>query len=80
MPDEDGSNEKTADAEEVCVRLERALIDGIDKYASGERDALARPEAVRRIVQDWLRTNGLLRHPERQQRTRPEDLSSANDG
>lgn len=69
-----------SESEEVSVRLERALIEGIDNYASGERQGLSRADAVRLIVQDWLRSNGLLRYPEQEEGTRPEDLSSANDG
>ena len=68
------------DSEEVRVNLERALIEGVEKFMAGEREALTRPEAVRRIVQDWLREKGMLRYAEQDEGTRPEDLSSANDG
>lgn len=69
-----------AASDDITLHLERKLLDGIDVYASREKDAPSRAEAVRRIVHDWLRAKGYLRMSEREEGTRPEDLSSANDG
>mgnify|MGYP000032396575 CR=1 FL=1 len=77
----DKNNEPaTAASEEMSVHLESTLLDGVDAYAAGEKDRPSRAEAVRRIVHDWLRAKGYLRASEREEGTRPEDLSSANDG
>ena len=42
------------DSERVCARLPRELLDGIDCFALDEEDKPQRPEALRRIVRDWL--------------------------
>ncbi|GAB4350674.1 MAG: hypothetical protein Kow0026_07120 [Oricola sp.] len=76
----DTKNDAAAGAfEELSVPLERALLDGLDAWAAGEKGAPSRAEAVRRILHDWLRAKGYLRISEREEGTRPEDLSSAND-
>ncbi|QKV20138.1 hypothetical protein [Oricola thermophila] len=64
---------------EITLRLERALLDGIDAYSATENGITSRDEAVRRIVHDWLRAKGYLRISEREQGTRPQDLTSEND-
>lgn len=52
------------DSELVRSRVERAELDGIDAFA---RDAvinpdapIGRPEAIRRIVRDWLIGHGYI--------------------
>lgn len=50
------------DTEAVNLRLPRDLLDGIDRYASQEPGAPARPEALRRIIRDWLIGHGYLTH------------------
>ena len=80
MSSDNKNDPATAAAEEISVRLEGTLLDGIDAWASREKDTPSREEAVRRIVHDWLRAKGYLRMSEREQGTRPEDLSSVNDG
>lgn len=80
MSSDNKNDPATADSEEISVRLERSLLDGLDAWASGEKDTPSLSEAVRRIVHDSLRAKGFLRMSEREEGTRPEDLSSANDG
>lgn len=55
-----GRGRPRSDTEQVAVRLPRDLLDGIDAYAAEEADKPGRPEALRRIVRDWLVGHGLL--------------------
>jgi len=48
------------DSERIDARFSRDLLDGIDRFASEEPDTPARPEALRRIVRDWLIGHGML--------------------
>lgn len=38
------------DSEAVNVRMERDMLDALDRYIEGEEDRPNRPEAVRRIL------------------------------
>lgn len=46
------------DSERVCVRLTRPDLIGIDAFAA--ENGTNRPEALRRIVRDWLIGHGYL--------------------
>ena len=48
------------DTEQVAVRMPRDLLDGIDAFSAEEPDKPGRPEALRRIVRDWLIGHGYL--------------------
>lgn len=53
------------DSELVRSRIERAELDALDSFAA-DNDAnddapLGRPEAIRRIVRDWLIGHGYLK-------------------
>ncbi len=41
------------DSEAINVRMERHLIEALDRYVSSQND-LSRPEAIRRIVTERL--------------------------
>lgn len=49
------------DSERVDTRLTRDLLDGIEAFASAEDDKPKRPEAIRRILRDWLQSKGYLK-------------------
>lgn len=55
------------------------MIEGIDAFAADEEDKPKRPEAIRRIIRDWLVLKGYL-SAKPQEGTRPEDLNASNDG
>ncbi|WP_198028703.1 hypothetical protein [Mesorhizobium sp. WSM3626] len=42
------------------IRLVRGDLDAIDAFAAEQADSLTRPEAIRRIIRDWLQANGYL--------------------
>lgn len=52
------------DSERVVTRIGRIDLDAIDKFAADSSlnsDApLGRPEAIRRIVRDWLISHGFM--------------------
>lgn len=48
------------DTEPVNLRLPRDVIDALDARRRAESDLPTRPEAIRRIISDWLRENGYL--------------------
>lgn len=61
------------------IDLPGNLVAAIDNYRSRTKRHMTREEAVRRIIEDWAtEKNYLLEH--NADGTRPEDLSSANDG
>jgi metal-responsive CopG/Arc/MetJ family transcriptional regulator len=43
------------------TRLQDDLLFPLDKFASEEADTPSRPEAIRRILRDWLIGNGYIR-------------------
>lgn len=49
----------SVDSERIDARFPRELLTGIDAFAS-ESDGIGRPEAVRRIVRDWLIGHGYM--------------------
>ena len=48
------------DSEAVNTRLVRSDLDALDAFAATEEDKPSRPEAIRRILRDWLRQRGYL--------------------
>lgn len=50
----------TGKGQPVVTRLHDDLIGPLDKYASEEEDSPSRPEAIRRILRDWLIGHGYL--------------------
>lgn len=48
------------DSEQLNFRVPRADLDAIDAFAASEMDQPSRPEAVRRILRDWLIGHGYL--------------------
>lgn len=53
------------DSDRIVVRAQRAELDALDKFASDQdinTDApIGRPEAIRRILRDWLVGHGYLK-------------------
>lgn len=52
------------DSERVDVRIDRSVLEAMDAFAASEKDAPSRPEAVRRILRDWLIGHGYIASPE----------------
>jgi metal-responsive CopG/Arc/MetJ family transcriptional regulator len=75
----DNRNPPEPDAEKVSVALEHDLLAGIEAYSSTQKDSPSRPDAVRRILREWLQSNGFIRSLTAEEGRRPEDLNSAND-
>lgn len=54
----------TVDSELLRSRVERPTIEALDAYASdnsaNEDGPIGRPEAIRRILRDWLSDKGYL--------------------
>ena len=48
------------DSELLRFREQRDIIEAIDVYAAQEADKPTRPEAIRRIVREALRSRGLI--------------------
>ena len=48
------------DSERVDTRLTRDILDALDHFATEEVDSPKRPEAIRRILRDWLIGHGYL--------------------
>jgi hypothetical protein len=48
------------DTDQVNFRIDRPSLDGIDAFAADENPPLKRPEAIRRILRDWLIGHGYL--------------------
>ena len=42
------------------VRLVSSMVIGLDKYIANQSDPIGRPEAIRRILADYLSRRGLL--------------------
>lgn len=51
----------TGKGQQVVTRLHDDLLDPLDKFASEQADNPGRPEAIRRILKDWLIGHGYLR-------------------
>ncbi len=47
-----------SDTEGVMVRIPREMIEQLDDLRRDQKDIPTRPEMIRRILQDWLDTNG----------------------
>ncbi|MEY9629059.1 hypothetical protein [Sinorhizobium fredii] len=43
------------------VRLHDDLLSPLDKFCGEEADRPSRPEAIRRILRDWLVSHGYLK-------------------
>ncbi len=50
----------TVDSEAVMVRLPAPLLTGLKAYISKEDSEIGRPEAIRRILTDYLKRRGML--------------------
>jgi metal-responsive CopG/Arc/MetJ family transcriptional regulator len=48
------------DSERVDVRMERDLLDGLDKFVKLEESVETRADGVRYILRHWLRQYDLL--------------------
>lgn len=48
------------DSEQVNLRVQRPVLDAIDAFAAEQNDTPKRPEAIRRIIRDWLIGHGYL--------------------
>ena len=44
----------------VLVRIPTAVLNGLDAYAEKSEEAIGRPEAIRRILTDYLSRRGLI--------------------
>lgn len=57
-----GRGRPTVDSDRVCTRIERDVLDPLDTFAADKEanpDApISRPEAIRRILKDWLESSG----------------------
>lgn len=49
------------DSEQVNLRIQRVELDGIDAFSEAQPDRPKRPEAIRRIIRDWLQKAGYLK-------------------
>lgn len=49
------------DSEQINLRIQRSDLEGLDAFALSEDDKPGRPEAIRRILRDWLIGNGYLK-------------------
>ena len=54
----------TGKGQQVVTRLHDDLLEPLDKFSAGQPDTPGRPEAIRRILRDWLIGNGYLRSNE----------------
>lgn len=50
----------TGKGEPVMTRLQDDLLDPLDTYRVTQADKPSRPEAIRRILRDWLSGRGYL--------------------
>jgi hypothetical protein len=51
------------DSERVTIRIERTELEGLDYFAtdpSRVTKPIGRPEAIRRILRDWLMSHGYV--------------------
>ena len=48
------------DTEGLTLRISRETLSAIDNVRRSEEDVPTRPEAIRRILNEWLRDNGYL--------------------
>lgn len=51
----------SVDSEQLNLRVMRADLEALDAFAASQEDRPRRTEAARRILTDWLRSNGYLR-------------------
>ena len=51
----------TGKGHQVVTRLHDDILEPLDKFASEESDGPSRPEAIRRILRDWLIGHGYLK-------------------
>jgi len=56
-----GPGRPSVDSDLLRFRAERDLLDGIDAFSSNEHDKPKRPEAIRRIIREWLTSHGYLK-------------------
>jgi len=48
------------DSEAVNVRLERNYLKALDVFSASQPDLPGRPEAIRRILDEFFRNNGYI--------------------
>lgn len=48
------------DSEAVRARIHRPVLTALDAYIVSQPDSPGRPEAIRRILVEWLREKGYL--------------------
>ncbi|TPI54737.1 CopG family transcriptional regulator [Mesorhizobium sp. B3-1-7] len=48
------------DSDQVNIRLVRSDLDAIDAFAAEQADSPTRPEAIRRIMRNWLQAHNYL--------------------
>ncbi|WP_379069346.1 hypothetical protein ACHMW4_03975 [Mesorhizobium sp. UC22_110] len=56
-----GPGRPSVDSDLLRFRAERDVINSIDAFAAEQADTLNRPEAIRRIIRDWLISHGYLK-------------------
>lgn len=49
------------DSEQLNLRIQRPVLDALDRFRAEEPDAPSRPEAARRLLADSLTGLGLLK-------------------
>lgn len=50
----------TGKGQQIVTRLHDDLLSPLDAFIASETDAPSRPEAIRRILRDWLIGHGYL--------------------
>ena len=73
-----GRGRPPVDSERIDSRFNRDLLNGIDAFARSEPDGPSRPEALRRILRDWLNGHGYLGASD--EALRLDQLNAENDG
>ena len=56
-----GRGRPPKDSERIDTRIDRPVLDALDAFAADQDDAPKRPEAIRRILRDWLIGHGYLK-------------------
>lgn len=51
----------TVDSEQVGIRLQRPILDGIDAYMEDNPSLKNRAAAIRAVLELWLKKNGRLK-------------------
>ncbi|MCI5076334.1 hypothetical protein [Oricola sp.] len=78
MPITDTNDDAAPASQDLTITLDSKLKDGLHSYVAAEPTIRTPSDAVTQILREWLRERGYF-HPG-VEGTRPEDLTSANDG